>query len=326
MYLHQFMAATCEDVHALSPQEMADPQMSGYLDSSDARPFCLAPFRTIYIKSDGAVKPCCFHEDDHFLGNANEASLLEIWNGEKFVKFREKMINGQVPKACFHCVENCLRPMQDDSELIYSLIANKVSIAVISLNNAGEIQNTIDSLRAQQHNKEIVDFIAVDIGSADRTVEILEENEVKTFRFDPDNDIDLLRFVLEKTTGFTISLVHGDAMPIYGQWLDSIPFASWRSSSAALLISDRRQGSSGTGALGEKGPRNFPTTRSSGKMSRRGWTIRKRFRTVISNAFRSSERPSKNCLKWTLNSTRPMTYCSISIDRDSKLYYLPVRW
>lgn len=67
---------------------------------------CDQPWRHAVIYWDGCVGPCCnFYDKQVVLGNLNNATLLEIWNGKKAEDFREKHIlfeRGQI-KECATC-------------------------------------------------------------------------------------------------------------------------------------------------------------------------------------------------------------------------------
>ncbi len=123
IYSDQFLDSTCEDVHSLSPDELVAYNVKRYIEASPEQPYCREPFRTIYIKSDGRVKPCCFHQDYDFLGNVREKSLSEIWNGDKFIEFRQKIINQEIPKGCIPCIKDYHKPMHDNSEQTLELIS-----------------------------------------------------------------------------------------------------------------------------------------------------------------------------------------------------------
>lgn len=63
-------------------------------------PNCNAPWVSTVIESDGAVRPCFFHEP---IGNIKEKSLRQILNGSEALKFREQLDIAQDP-ICRHCV------------------------------------------------------------------------------------------------------------------------------------------------------------------------------------------------------------------------------
>jgi MoaA/NifB/PqqE/SkfB family radical SAM enzyme len=46
---------------------------------------CLSPFNEFHVWADGRVAPCCYN-GSLFMGNAYEASVEEVWNGERYRK------------------------------------------------------------------------------------------------------------------------------------------------------------------------------------------------------------------------------------------------
>jgi len=60
------------------------------------------------ILANGKVVPCCFDfEGDCEIGDTNNQSLKEIWNGPKMIEFRQSMIDQTYQKHCGLC-QNCV--------------------------------------------------------------------------------------------------------------------------------------------------------------------------------------------------------------------------
>ncbi len=57
------------------------------------------------ITWDGNIVPCCFDKDaDHIMGNMNEESFTEIWNGPKYKIFRKSILSGRyMTDICRNC-------------------------------------------------------------------------------------------------------------------------------------------------------------------------------------------------------------------------------
>jgi radical SAM protein with 4Fe4S-binding SPASM domain len=57
------------------------------------------------ITWDGKVLPCCFDKNaDHVMGDMNEASFREIWNGPKYRIFRKSILSGRnLTDICRNC-------------------------------------------------------------------------------------------------------------------------------------------------------------------------------------------------------------------------------
>jgi MoaA/NifB/PqqE/SkfB family radical SAM enzyme len=55
---------------------------------------CLNPFRWLEVNEGGEVTPCCGPWFKGNLGNLNDQSMEEIWNGKRFRELREAMFKG----------------------------------------------------------------------------------------------------------------------------------------------------------------------------------------------------------------------------------------
>lgn len=66
---------------------------------------CPQPFFTMQINSDGKIVPCYSIVYPEIIGDCNNQSLLEIWNGKQFQRFRRRMLDG-AEKVCATCA-NC---------------------------------------------------------------------------------------------------------------------------------------------------------------------------------------------------------------------------
>ena len=63
---------------------------------------CPQPFFHMQINPDGKVVPCYAFEYPGIMGDVNEASVVDIWNGKMFNKFRMKLLNGK-QESCLKC-------------------------------------------------------------------------------------------------------------------------------------------------------------------------------------------------------------------------------
>jgi radical SAM protein with 4Fe4S-binding SPASM domain len=55
---------------------------------------CFRLWTNPVITWDGKVLPCCFDKDaDHIMGDLNESSFREIWQGERFRNFRQRVLS-----------------------------------------------------------------------------------------------------------------------------------------------------------------------------------------------------------------------------------------
>ncbi|MCF7835521.1 MAG: SPASM domain-containing protein [Candidatus Marinimicrobia bacterium] len=69
--------------------------------------YCEFPWTSLSVMADGTVVPCTQDFNCEMpMGNVNEQSLKEIWNSEKYEKFRMMHITGEFPKN-FRCSKRC---------------------------------------------------------------------------------------------------------------------------------------------------------------------------------------------------------------------------
>jgi len=61
---------------------------------------CNAPWKSLDIDVDGNVWPSANSLCNNIVGNLNTDTLDDIWNGEKIVNYRQKIISGQIEQIC----------------------------------------------------------------------------------------------------------------------------------------------------------------------------------------------------------------------------------
>ncbi|HUG37750.1 MAG TPA: radical SAM protein [Candidatus Limnocylindrales bacterium] len=60
--------------------------------------------RSLHVRFDGHVFPCCFMKDDrHSLGHLGQDDLKTVWNGERRRAMRHELAAGRVPEPCEGC-------------------------------------------------------------------------------------------------------------------------------------------------------------------------------------------------------------------------------
>ncbi|MDO8647802.1 MAG: radical SAM protein [Candidatus Diapherotrites archaeon] len=72
---------------------------------------CSYPWTTAYIDCYGNVIPCCFSTQrndskmhkESILGNAISQKFAEVWNSEKYIGFRKKLLSKDPPLICKTC-------------------------------------------------------------------------------------------------------------------------------------------------------------------------------------------------------------------------------
>lgn len=97
------------DFPGSSPDVSFLPQNSKHIRKSYMgnykRAKCYRPWISTVILSDNSIVPCCFdmHSEYNF-GNISNLSFSQIWNNEKYVRFRKQILNNinQIP-LCKQC-------------------------------------------------------------------------------------------------------------------------------------------------------------------------------------------------------------------------------
>lgn len=67
---------------------------------------CAQPFYMMQINPDAKIVPCCSVKYPRMLGDASIESLSDIWNGDKFNRFRRELLDGvhNAGEVCSKCV------------------------------------------------------------------------------------------------------------------------------------------------------------------------------------------------------------------------------
>jgi len=65
--------------------------------------FCNMAAHYLKVTPDGDVFPCCRGPSSLKMGNVAKASFEEIWNGEPYRRFRERMFSRDYPAVCRTC-------------------------------------------------------------------------------------------------------------------------------------------------------------------------------------------------------------------------------
>ena len=67
--------------------------------------FCMMPWVHMHLWPAGFTYPCCMSDPDHPIGNTQNQSLQEIWNGDQMRQIRMNMLQGEPSKECRRCYE-----------------------------------------------------------------------------------------------------------------------------------------------------------------------------------------------------------------------------
>ena len=66
--------------------------------------FCSAPWTSLFIDTNGDVKPCC--ASTYPLGNVNNDSIDDVLSGEVIKDVRQQLLSGEKPEHCRSCYES----------------------------------------------------------------------------------------------------------------------------------------------------------------------------------------------------------------------------
>ena len=67
--------------------------------------FCMMPWEHMHMWPAGYTYPCCMSDPDLPIGNTQDQSLQEIWNGEQLRNIRLNMLQDKPSKECRRCYE-----------------------------------------------------------------------------------------------------------------------------------------------------------------------------------------------------------------------------
>jgi anaerobic magnesium-protoporphyrin IX monomethyl ester cyclase len=158
---------------------------------------CMEPFKTMYIRKNGNIKPCCFSPDKALpMGSVNTHSLEEIWNGNGYTFLRKGIIKDTVSKLhCNSCIKNKIGPKAHFThDLIPGYLrwySEKYSVPLLE-NNANEIvaQGTNrDIINRHQNNKKETRIINAEILSDTRDENSVINQFLELLNFNIENDL-----------------------------------------------------------------------------------------------------------------------------------------
>jgi MoaA/NifB/PqqE/SkfB family radical SAM enzyme len=73
------------------------------------RHFCNDPWSSLTVNWDGTVSLCCTDYWKYPMGNVKDASILDIWNNERYVDVRRYLLGQEIHLATHYPCETCLR-------------------------------------------------------------------------------------------------------------------------------------------------------------------------------------------------------------------------
>jgi len=71
----------------------------------NSKHFCMMPWVHMHLWPAGTTYPCCMSDPEFPIGNTQEQSLQEIWNGKELRNIRMNMLQDKPSKECRRCYE-----------------------------------------------------------------------------------------------------------------------------------------------------------------------------------------------------------------------------
>ena len=71
----------------------------------ESESFCMLPWMHLHAFPDGRAYPCCFAFDKLHVGNVNEQSMEEVFNGPKMKQMRLNMLANKKSRECVKCYD-----------------------------------------------------------------------------------------------------------------------------------------------------------------------------------------------------------------------------
>jgi radical SAM protein with 4Fe4S-binding SPASM domain len=74
-------------------------------DLKQSKHFCMMPWTHMHLWPAGTTYPCCMSDPDHPVGNTQDQTLQDIWNGPEMRQLRLNMLEDTPSKECRRCYE-----------------------------------------------------------------------------------------------------------------------------------------------------------------------------------------------------------------------------
>jgi MoaA/NifB/PqqE/SkfB family radical SAM enzyme len=95
----------------LEGADAASPRASLLEPRADPQPWraCSRPLRLAYVTAQGTALPCCVAPftgapyESIILGNYLRDGVAEVWSGQAYRRFRERLYSSDPPESCRGC-------------------------------------------------------------------------------------------------------------------------------------------------------------------------------------------------------------------------------
>ncbi|MBS1612653.1 MAG: SPASM domain-containing protein, partial [Bacteroidetes bacterium] len=101
-------------------------------DVKNSQAFCMKPWLHLFVSHYGTVAPCCLTpwDEEGALGNINQQSVQEIWDGKLMHDFRKKMLRDERDSRCSQCYESEKMGLRSSRHMTNYLYADKINWAL----------------------------------------------------------------------------------------------------------------------------------------------------------------------------------------------------
>jgi radical SAM protein with 4Fe4S-binding SPASM domain len=91
--------------------------------------FCMKPWVHLFVSQYGTVVPCCLTpwDKNQALGDINEQSVSEIWNGSPMKEFRAKLLKDQKDARCMQCYQSEKVGLKSTRQMTNALYGHKLA-------------------------------------------------------------------------------------------------------------------------------------------------------------------------------------------------------
>lgn len=94
----------------------------------ESEAFCMKPWVHLFVSQYGSVVPCCLTpwDKNQSLGDINERSVQEIWNGTEMKGFRSKLLKDQKDERCKQCYQSEQVGLKSTRQMTNALYSHKL--------------------------------------------------------------------------------------------------------------------------------------------------------------------------------------------------------
>lgn len=94
----------------------------------ESQAFCMKPWVHLFVSQYGSVVPCCLTpwDKNQSLGDINERTVQEIWNGAEMKQFRSKLLKDQKDDRCKQCYQSERVGLKSTRQMTNALYSHKL--------------------------------------------------------------------------------------------------------------------------------------------------------------------------------------------------------